>query len=119
MTGAGGVIGYEGDHLTLAQFDKLTAFLAPIATVDIAPATMRQRMTKSPAEIALIRAGAAVADVGGYAIRDAVKIGAREIDVAMAGRDAMELEIAAPVSGRRVPRYLGLVPVRAEHRWRA
>src|SRR5207237_134899 len=41
-----------------------------------------------------IRAGAAVADVGGYAIRDAVKAGAREIDVAMAGRDAMELEIA-------------------------
>jgi creatinase len=32
--------------------------------------------------------------VGGYAIRDAVREGVREIDVAMAGRDAMELEIA-------------------------
>ena len=32
--------------------------------------------------------------MGGYAIKDAVKVGAREIDVAMAGRDAMELEIA-------------------------
>jgi hypothetical protein len=51
-------------------------------------------MRKSAAEIDLIRAGAAVADVGGYAIRDAVPAGAREIDVAMAGRDAMELEIA-------------------------
>ena len=51
-------------------------------------------MHKSPAEIALIRQGAQVADVGGYAIREAVKIGAREIDIAMAGRDAMELEIA-------------------------
>ncbi len=49
---------------------------------------------KSKAEIALIREGARVADVGGYAIRDAVKEGVREIDVAMAGRDAMELEIA-------------------------
>jgi creatinase len=35
-----------------------------------------------------------VADVGGYAIRDAIGEGVREIDVAMAGRDAMELEIA-------------------------
>ena len=43
---------------------------------------------------ALIRQGAAVADVGGYAIREAIREGAREIDVAMAGRDAMELEIA-------------------------
>jgi creatinase len=42
----------------------------------------------------LIRAGAQVADVGGYAIKDAIKVGTREIDVAMAGRDAMELEIA-------------------------
>lgn len=94
VTGEGGVVGYEGDHLSLAQFDKLKGFLSPAETVDIAPATMRQRMHKSPAEIELIRAGAAVADVGGYAIKDAVKIGAREIDVAMAGRDAMELDIA-------------------------
>lgn len=94
VVGAGRGIGYEGDHLTLAQFEKLTGFLNPSRTVDIAPATMRQRMHKSPAEIALIRAGAAVADVGGHAIREAVREGTREIDVAMAGRDAMEMEIA-------------------------
>ena len=94
VTGAGKVIGYEGDHLTLLQSDKLKAFLTPSKVIDIAPATMIQRMHKSAAEIALIKHGANVADVGGYAIRDAVKVGAREIDVAMAGRDAMELEIA-------------------------
>jgi creatinase len=94
VTGTGGPIGYEGDHLTLAQKALLDEFLQPSRTVDVAPATMRQRMHKSPAEIALIRAGAAVADVGGYAIRDAIRVGTREIDVAMAGRDAMELEIA-------------------------
>ena len=55
---------------------------------------MQARMVKSPAEIALIREGARIADVGGYAIRDAIAAGAREIDIAMAGRDAMELEIA-------------------------
>ena len=94
VTGPGRVIGVEGDHLTLLQSGKLDAFLQPKARVDIASATMRQRMHKSSAELILIRHGANVADVGGYAIRDAVQAGAREIDVAMAGRDAMELEIA-------------------------
>jgi len=94
VTGGGAVIGYEGDHLTLAQRDKLEDFLKPVTAVDLAGATMRQRMTKSAAEIALIRKCTAVADVGGYAIRDAVREGTREIDVAMAGRDAMEAEIA-------------------------
>ena len=94
VTGKGAVIGYEGDHLTLMQRDKLEDFLEPVVMIDLFETTMRQRMHKSPAEIALIRQAAQVADVGGYAIRDAVKVGAREIDIAMAGRDAMELEIA-------------------------
>ncbi|MBN2906579.1 MAG: aminopeptidase P family protein [Rhodobacteraceae bacterium] len=94
VAGTGRTVGYEGDHLTLAQKERLDSFLRPASARDIAPATMQQRMRKSPAEIALIRAGAGVADVGGYAIRDAVREGIREIDVAMAGRDAMELEIA-------------------------
>ncbi|MHA7888216.1 aminopeptidase P family protein [Roseicyclus sp.] len=94
VTGTGAVIGVEADHLTLAQKARLEAFLAPAETRDIAPATMLRRMHKSPAEIALIRAGAETADIGGHAIREAIALGAREIDVAMAGRDAMELEIA-------------------------
>lgn len=94
VTGQGAVVGIEGDHLTLVQRDLLEDFLNPAVTLDVAPATMNQRMHKSPAELALIRQGAQVADVGGYAIRDAIRAGAREIDVAMAGRDAMELEIA-------------------------
>ncbi|SDE37204.1 creatinase [Salipiger thiooxidans] len=94
VTGEGRTIGYEGDHLTLVQRDLLEDFLKPLVMVDVAPATMRQRMHKSPAEISLITHGAQVADVGGHAIRDAIRAGVREIDVAMAGRDAMELEIA-------------------------
>jgi creatinase len=94
VTGSGKTIGYEADHMSLAQFDLLKSFLAPATTTDVAPMTMRQRMHKSAAEIALIRQCAQIADVGGYAIKDAVKAGTREIDVAMAGRDAMELEIA-------------------------
>ncbi len=94
VAGEDQIIGYEGDHLTLQQRDKMEDFLDPISMMDIAPATMRQRMMKSPDEITLIRACARVADLGGYAIRDAVQVGAREIDVAMAGRNAMEAEIA-------------------------
>jgi len=94
LIGSGQRIGIEGDHLTLAQFAKLKDFLAAAETVDIAPASMKQRMLKSPAEIALIRDGARTADIGGEAIREAICVGTREIDVAMAGRNAMELEIA-------------------------
>jgi creatinase len=94
VTGTGAAIGIEADHLTLVQRDLLEDMLEPAVTLDIAPATMAQRMCKSHAEIALIRAGAEVADTGGYAIREAVREGAREIDLAIAGRDAMELAIA-------------------------
>jgi len=94
VTGSGQVIGFEGDHLALVQSAKLDAFLSPSSRVDLAGETMQQRMRKSPAEIALIRAGANTADVGGFAIREAVSVGAREIDIAMAGRNAMEREIA-------------------------
>ncbi len=94
VTGEGRVIGCEADHLTLVQSEKLTHFLKPPRGVDISHGTMLQRMTKSQAELALIRQGAAVADIGPFAIRDAVCEGAREIDIALAGRDAMEREIA-------------------------
>ncbi|MDD9908599.1 MAG: aminopeptidase P family protein [Ahrensia sp.] len=94
VAGQDKVIGFEGDHISIAQKALLDEFLKPSNTKDIAPAAMKQRFHKSPAELDLIRAGAATADVGGCAIRDAIKVGAREIDVAMAGREAMELEIA-------------------------
>ncbi len=94
VTGTGAAIGVEADHLTLQQSDALDTCLAPKSRYDISGETMTQRMIKSPAEIALIREGARIADLGGYAIRDAICSGTREIDVAMAGRNAMEIEIA-------------------------
>ena len=94
IVGGAGRLGVEGDHLTLMQRDKLSDFLGSVEVVDIAPATMIQRMVKSVAEIALIKEGARIADVGGEAVVAAIAEGVREIDVAMAGRDAMELEIA-------------------------
>ena len=94
VTGKNIILGIEGDQLSITQKSLLDEFLEPRAFLDISNDTMLQRMNKSDAELDLIRQGAAVADIGGYAIKDAVKSGARELDVAMAGRDAMELEIA-------------------------
>ena len=94
VAGSGKVVGLEADHLNIAGLERLNGFLHPARTLDLAGHTARQRMLKSPAERDLIRAGAKVADVGGYAIKDTIKEGVREIDVAMAGRDAMEVEIA-------------------------
>ncbi len=87
-------VGIEGDYLTLQQSARLAEFLGAPRIVDIAPATMAQRIAKSDEEIALIREGARIADLGGYAIREAIREGASEIAIAQAGRDAMETEIA-------------------------
>jgi creatinase len=99
VTGTGGAVGIEGDHLTLSQSAKLAEFLGAPRTVDIAPACMAARMVKSAEEIALIREGARIADLGGQAIRDAIRVGASEIEVAQAGRAAMETEIARAFPG--------------------
>lgn len=87
-------IGVEFDHLNLEMHAKFSAAFEGASIIDIAPATMKLRMVKSAEEIVLIKEGARIADHGGEAIRAAIKEGAREVDVAMAGRDAMELEIA-------------------------
>jgi len=91
--GTGLNIGVEFDHLSLDLFEKLKAGLNGIFS-DVAAASMRQRMIKSAEEIELITQGARIADIGGEAIRAVIKEGVREIDVAQAGRDAMEIEIS-------------------------
>jgi len=88
-------IGIEADHLSLCGRDDLQRFLPNSEYASVHQDLMSLRMIKSKEEIALIKGGARIADIGGEAVRSAIEIGAREIDVAMAGRDAMELEIAA------------------------
>lgn len=94
LVGGASRLGIEGDHLTLAAQVTLNDVLGAPELIDIAPDTMAARMMKSDEEILLIREGARIADHGGEAIRAAIREGTREIDVAMAGRNAMELEIA-------------------------
>lgn len=87
-------VGIESDHLTLAAQDTAVRMLGELELVDVAPDTMAARMVKSPEEIELIKAGARTADIGGAAIYDAIRVGATELEVSIAGRDAMEREIA-------------------------
>lgn len=94
VLGGVGRLGYEADHLSVDMFNQLQSNFSNTTLTDIAGQTMTQRMVKSAEEIELITRAAAIADIGGAAIVDAVKVGAREIDVAMAGRDAMELAIS-------------------------
>ena len=58
-------VGVEFDHLTLQNRAKLEAAVPGIELVDVSPGTMAQRMLKSDEEIAVIRNGARIADIGG------------------------------------------------------
>nr|WP_299380439.1 M24 family metallopeptidase [uncultured Halomonas sp.] len=87
-------VGVEYDHLTLQNQQKMKDALGGVEFVDIGVPTMKMRMLKSSEEIELIRNGAQVADVGGEAIRDAIKAGVPEYEVALAGTQAMVREIA-------------------------
>ena len=87
-------IGIEKDHLTMERYQNLKDSLGNPEIIDISPSTMLQRMIKSEEEIALIKSGAKIADIGGEALVKEIKVGASEIDIAMVGRDAMEKAIA-------------------------
>jgi len=87
-------IGIEKDHLTIERHQNLKDSLGNPEIIDIAPSTMLQRMIKSEEEITLIKSGAKIADIGGEALVKEIQVGASEIDIAMAGRDAMEKAIA-------------------------
>ncbi|MEM7259641.1 MAG: M24 family metallopeptidase, partial [Pseudomonadota bacterium] len=95
LTGNAGAIGYESDHLNTDQFQQLKNVFPAARLHSISAVTMQQRMVKSAEEIALITRAAAIADIGAAAIHSEIAPGKREIDVAMAGRDAMETAIAA------------------------
>ena len=90
-----GTLGVEDDHLTPDVRTRIAAVLPGMTFTDVAKATMRQRMIKSPEEIELIKHGARIGDLGGDAIRAAITEGVPEFEVAIAGSNAMIREIAA------------------------
>lgn len=87
-------IGIEFDHVSLDLHRQLTDAFPGVEFVDLGQATMWMRTIKSAEEIALIREGARTADLGGEAIRAAIREGIGEHEVALAGTQAMVRHIA-------------------------
>jgi creatinase len=86
-------LGIESDTLTLDALAKLQAVFAA-EFVDVAHDAMRQRMIKSAEEIEVITHGARIGDLGGAAVKAAVREGIAEFEVALIGTEAMTREIA-------------------------
>ena len=87
-------VGVEFDTLSLDAHTKLQAALPGAELVDVAADSMRQRMIKSAEEIEVITHGARIGDLGGEAIRAAIREGITEYEVALVGTEAMVHEIA-------------------------
>ncbi len=88
-------VGVEFDQLPVEMLEKFKAAFPDVTFVDIAPACMRMRMIKSDEEIALIKHGAQIADIGGAACVEAIAPGVPEHEVALHATNAMVREIAA------------------------
>lgn len=87
-------IGIEFDHVNL-EFRKLLQDAFPsVEFVDIGAPTMWLRTIKSAEEIVLIKEGARTADIGGEAIRKAIRENVPEYEVALAGTQSMVRHIA-------------------------
>ncbi len=87
-------IGIENDHITLDIKDKIVSIFDTSIFTDISKDLMVLRMVKSKEEIEIIRNGARIADIGGQEIVNNIREGNTELEIAIAGRDKMEREIA-------------------------
>ncbi|WP_049822353.1 M24 family metallopeptidase [Arthrobacter sp. H41] len=87
-------LGVEDDSLPLDNRNKIQAAFDGATLVDVAQDAMRQRMIKSAEEIEVIKHGARIGDLGGEAIKSAIREGISEYEVALIGTEAMVHEIA-------------------------
>jgi creatinase len=94
LVGKPNKIGIEFDHVNLSLLEKLKSSLTIAEFMDISQECMKLRMIKSDEEIALIRHGARIADIGGSACVEAISEGVPEYEVALHSTQAMVREIA-------------------------
>ena len=87
-------IGIEYDHITLEAKNKLKSIFSFSNFSDVSKKLMKLRMIKSKEEIDIIKNGARIADIGAEEIVKHIKVGESELEIAIAGRDKMEREIA-------------------------
>ena len=95
-------VGVEDDTLPVLLRQRLQDALGGADLVDVSQDAMRQRMIKSAEEIEVIKHGARIGDLGGEAIRAAIREGVMEYEVALAGTEAMTHEIARTFPHREV-----------------
>ena len=90
-----GRVGIEFDHVTLDLRRQLETEFPGLDFVDVSQPSMWMRTIKSAEEVALIRQGARIADIGGAAGAGAIADGVAEHEVALASTSAMVREIGA------------------------
>ncbi|WP_448071167.1 M24 family metallopeptidase [Georgenia yuyongxinii] len=95
-------LGVEDDSLPLVNRQRIQAAFDGAELVDVSQDAMRQRMIKSAEEIEVIKHGARIGDLGGEAIKAAIREGITEYEVALIGTEAMVHEIARTFPHREV-----------------
>lgn len=86
-------LGIEFDHVSLDYRRQLEEALPGVEFVDVGQPTMWMRTIKSDEEIALIKEGTRICDIGGWAAVGAVGEDVPEHEVALASTNAMVREI--------------------------
>lgn len=94
LTDGVNTLGIEFDQVSLDFKKQLEDALPGVVFVDVGIPTMWMRTIKSEEEIALIKEGARICDVGGWACVKAIKAGVPEHEVSVASTNAMVREIA-------------------------
>lgn len=95
-------IGVEDDFLPGLTRQRIQDAFDGAELLDVSQDAMRQRMIKSAEEIEIIKHGARIGDLGGEAIKAAIREGISEYEVALIGTEAMVHEIARTFPHREV-----------------
>src|SRR5699024_8418669 len=82
------------DGMTVQEYREFDAWFDTAELVDVSVALMNQRLLKSEEEVYLIRQGARIADIGARAVKNAIREGITEYELALIGTEAMVPEIA-------------------------
>lgn len=95
-------LGIEFDGLKVNEYRAFQSWFDTVELVDMAEPIMYQRLLKSDEEAYLIRQGARIADIGGRAVKNAIREGITEYELAFVGTEAMVPEIAKVYPGKEL-----------------
>ena len=82
-------LGIEFDGLKVEEYRSFQSWFEDVELVNMAEPIMLQRLLKSDEEVYLIRQGARIADIGGRAIKNAIREGITEYELAFIGTEAI------------------------------